>query len=281
MTKKTKKLGLALGGGGARGCAHVGVIKALEEAGIPIDYIAGTSIGAFIGGVYAGGDIHELENYLIKIKWKDVIKHLDPVIPRRGLLGGKKIVNLVERLIHYNDFKKTRLPFIAVATELASGKEIHLTKGKISDAIGASVAIPGIITPFKKGKQYLVDGGVVNPLPVNVVQKMGADIVIAVDLNHYFIKEKLNKRYRTPKNRLAKIFGSNWPNIFDVLESSLFLMEDKLSEKNLEIYKADVLIRPKLESTSIFDFHYAKRLIDEGYRVTKKQIPKIKRLLNS
>lgn len=276
---KRKKIGLALGGGGARGCAHLGAIKALEEAGIPIDYIAGTSIGAFVGGIYAGGDIHELESYLLKVKWKDIIKHLDPVIPRRGLLGGKKVVDLIEFLIHHNDFKKSRIPFTAVTTELASGKELHLKKGKISDAIRASIAIPGILTPFKKGKQYLIDGGVVNPLPVNVVKKMGADIIVAVDLNHYFIKEKLNKRYKTPKNKLAELLGSNWPNIIDVLENSLFLMEDKLSEKNLEIHKTDILVRPKLESTSIFDFHHAKRLIDEGYRSMKRQIPKIKKLL--
>ena len=275
-----KKLGLALGGGGARGCAHIGVIKALEEAGIKINYIAGTSIGAFVGGVYVCGDIKELEKYLLKVKWKDVLKHLDPVIPRKGLMAGKKVIKLNKKMLDHDDFKKAKIPFTAVATELATGEEMHINKGKISNAVRASVAIPGILTPFKKGRQYLLDGGVVNPLPINVVKKMGADIVIAVDLNHYFVKEKLNKRYRTPKNKLSKFFGASWPNIIDVLESSLFMMEDELSEKSLEIHKTDVLIRPKLGSTSIFDFHHAKKLISEGYKVTKAQIPKIKRLLN-
>ncbi len=276
-----KTLGLALGGGGARGCFHIGAIKALDEANITINYIAGTSIGAFIGGIYVAGDIHELENYLIKIKWRDVLKHFDPVLPRNGLFGGKKVMKLIKSLLHYDNFKKTKIPFIAVTTNLANGKEVHLSKGKISDAIRASIAIPGIITPFKKGKQYFVDGGVVNPLPINVVQKMGADIVIAIDLNHYFIREELNKRYKTPKGTLSKIFGSSWPNITNVLENSFFLMEDKLAEKNLEIYKADILVRPMLRPTSIFDFHHAKQLIDEGYEVTKKQILAIKKLLNT
>jgi NTE family protein len=281
MIKKQKTVGLALGGGGARGCAHVGVIKALQEAGIRIDCIAGTSIGAFVGGVFAAGNIDELEKYLLKIKWKDVVKYMDPVLPKQGLFGGEKVRTLADKMLTRHTFKNIKIPFIAVATDLETGKEAHLQTGKISEAIRASIAIPGIFTPFKKDGKYLLDGGLVNPVPVNVVRKMGADIVIAVDLNHHFFKEQLRSKesLKNSKNKIAEWFTPSWPNIIDVIAGSVFMMEDQLAEKNFMIHKPDILLRPRLESASIFDFHHAKKLIDEGYRITKNQIPAIKRLI--
>lgn len=282
MIKKSKKVGLALGGGGARGCAHVGVIKALIEAGIPIDYIAGTSIGAFVGGVFAAGDIDKLEKYLLKVRWKDVVKYMDPVLPKQGLFGGEKVRILADKMLINHTFDDTKIPFTAVATDLETGKEVHLKTGKISEAIRASIAIPGIFTPFKKDGKYLLDGGLVNPVPVNVVRKMGADMVIAVDLNHHFFKEQLRSKesIKNSKNKISEWFTPDWPNIIDVIAGSVFMMEDQLAEKNFVIDAPDILIRPKLEFARIFDFHHAKKLIDEGYRITKKQIPDIKKLLN-
>ncbi|MBU1017714.1 patatin-like phospholipase family protein [Patescibacteria group bacterium] len=279
--KKRKKVGLALGGGGARGCAHIGVIKALTEAGIPIDCIAGTSIGSFIGGIYVAGDIDELERYFLKIKWKDVVKHFDPVIPKKGFFEGGKICQLIDKLLKHKSFQKNRIPFRAVATDLFSGKEEILKNGSLTQAIRASVAIPGIFTPVKRGSTYLIDGGVVNPVPVNVVRNMGADIVIAVDLNHNFIKEKMatKRSYGKDKGRIYKWLAPTHPNIIDVIESSIYMMQDKLTEKNLLIHKPDFLIRPSLRSASIFDFHKAKGLIEEGYKKTRLQIPKIKKEL--
>lgn len=281
MKKRNKKIGLALGGGGARGCAHVGVIKALEEAGIPIDYIAGTSIGSFIGGIYVAGDIKELEEYLLRIKWKDVVGHFDPVVPKKGFFKGEKICKLIEKLLKHKTFRTNKIPFKAVATDLFTGKEVILKTGSITQAIRSSIAIPGIFTPTKKGGSYLIDGGVANPVPVNVARNMGADIVIAVDLNHNFIKEKMaaKRSYGRSKNKLYKWLTPTHPNIIDVIESSVYMMQDKLTEKNLLIHKPDFLIRPHLGSASVFDFHKAKRLIEEGYTRTRLQIPKIKKEL--
>ncbi|MFC1731712.1 patatin-like phospholipase family protein [candidate division KSB1 bacterium] len=284
MTKK-KKIGLALGGGGARGCSHIGVIKALEEAGIQIDCVAGTSIGSFIGGVYAAGDIKKLEKILLETTWKDVVKHFDPVLPTKGFFEGKKIVKLLKAILPNPNFKNARIPYAAVATDLTSGKEVVIKNGSIIKAIRASIAIPSIITPLKWKNRYLIDGGVVNPLPINVIQQMEADIVIAVDLNHSFVKEKkISKGSR--KNRKIPLSGKitswltpNYPNIIDVVENSIFVMQDQITQKNLLKFKPDFLIQPSLGSSGVFDFHKAKEMIEEGYKQGKKIIPKLKRLL--
>jgi NTE family protein len=156
---------------------------------------------------------------------------------------------------------------------------VHIKEGKAVDAIRASIAIPGIITPLKLKNRYLIDGGVTNPLPVNVVRKMGADIIIAVDLNHSFLKERRYSRRSYQKNALVKWFTPDRPNIIDVIESSIFVMQNQLTQKNLMVHKPDFLIQPNLGTTGIFDFHEAKRIIREGYDQTIKIIPKIRRLI--
>jgi len=265
-----------LGGGGARGCAHIGVINALQEAGIPISCIAGTSIGAAIGGIYAKGKLDELKSVLIKTRWQDVVKHFDPVIPKQGLFDGKNIIKLLKIILPNPYFKNIQIPFTVVATDLLTGKEIHIKDGNIVKAIRASVAIPGIITPYKLNNKYLIDGGVTNPLPANVVKNMGADIIIAVDLNHSFIKEKRYSGHSIKNNKLVQWLTPKHPNIIDVIESSLFMMQDQLTQKNLLICKPDFLIQPDLGTTGIFDFHEAKKLIKEGYDQTKKIIKLVK-----
>ena len=282
MPQKKLKVGLALGGGGARGCAHIGVIRALEEEGVRIHCIAGTSIGSFVGGIYAAGDIHALEDFLLKVKWKDVVRHLDPVLPKKGLFEGEKIRDLINRLLPEHDFGSTKIPYMAIATDLLSGEEVRITSGNMVDAIRASIAIPAVFTPFKKDDRYLIDGGVVNPLPVNAVREMGADIVIAVDLNHQFINEKLNSRrsYEAhEKNKWSGWLTPAYPNILDVVENSIFLMQDQITKKNLDTDAPDFIIRPNLESAGMFDFHKAKNLIEEGYRAMKVEMSKLKKLL--
>lgn len=276
-----KKIGLALGGGGARGCAHIGVIKALQEAGITIDFVAGTSIGAIMGAGLASGDMKGFEEYLNAVSWKDIVQYFDPTLPHRGLFKGNKAIALLEKLLTHHDFEDLRIPFIAVATDLETSKEVRLHSGNVIQAIRASIAIPGIFEPCKIDDQYLVDGGVVNPMPVNVVRDMGADIVIGVDLNYEFIQEKLHSKR---KKQLAKSKVYEWltperPNIFDVIESSIFIMQSQITEKNIALYKPDILIRPVLGSASLFDFYEAKKMIDEGYRQMKKELPKLEKLL--
>lgn len=183
------QVGLALGSGGARGWAHIGVIRALEDAGIAIDCVAGTSIGAFVGAIYAGGSLDDLEAFVREIEWRTIVSLLDVEFPTRGLLDGEKIYELISTHLLDTRLEDTRIPFACVATDLQSKQAVILNTGSMVDAVRASISIPGVFTPFKMGESYLVDGGVVNPVPVDVLQGMGADRVIAVNLNHPYSDE--------------------------------------------------------------------------------------------
>ncbi len=277
----TKTLGLALGGGGARGCAHIGVIQALEEANIEISYVAGTSIGSIIGGIYCNGNLNEFSDFLRGLNLIQIIKYLDLAKFGKGLMEGKRLEELLKKYITKSNFNKSKIPYSAVATNLFSGNEVVIKNGKVIDAIRASIAIPGIFSPAYIEGKYLVDGGVVNPLPVNVVKEMGADIILAVDLNYSFIQEKYNQKKKDKKSIWHKWFSSDKPNIIECIENSIFIMQDQITKKNLAKYPADFLIRPDLAEAKIFDFHRATAMIEEGYQQTKKMIREIKKTLNS
>jgi NTE family protein len=279
------KIGLALGSGSARGWAHIGVIRALEEANIKVDYIAGTSIGAFVGAFYSSGNLDYLEKFALGMDWKSIISFFDVGFPIRGLLDGEKIYQLVSKQFLKKKIEETKIPFCTVATDLIAGEEVVIKSGNIVDAVRASISLPGIFTPLKKDEKYLVDGGLVNPVPVDVVQKMGADITIAVDLNHDIVgkteladknnksikansgnekKDKItyvnnieaiqslkHKYHELEKSAIEKI--KNWtiisdePNIFDIIGNSINIMEHKITQINLEISKPDILIQPSLK----------------------------------
>jgi NTE family protein len=192
------------------------------------------------------------------------------------------VVKLLDRLISNKEFKNLEIPFTAVATNLETGEEVCLNRGKIIDAIRASIAIPGIFTPFKKGHRYLIDGGVVNPVPVDVVRQMGADVVVAVDLNHEFIKEKLRSRKRKhlERNNIVEWLTPDRPNIIDIIENSVFMMQNEITEKKMALNKPDILIRPELGSARLFDFHKAEDMIAEGFTCMERATPELKKILN-
>ena len=180
---KPRKLGLALGGGAARGWAHIGAIRALEEAGIRPDVVCGTSIGALVGAVYANGDLQWLEEWVSRLTWQSVLRLLD-IKFSGGLLGGKKVLDVFARQFNERTIPDLGKPFAAVATELDTGREVWLQEGSIVDAVRASIAIPGIFQPVFHDGAWLVDGGLANPVPVSVARAMRADCVIAIDLNN-------------------------------------------------------------------------------------------------
>lgn len=188
--KHRPKIGLALGSGSARGLAHVGVIRAIEDAGIQIDYIAGTSMGALIGAVHAAGKLDELENSFLGFDWKKTASFFDVVLPRSGLLDGAKVSELVRSHIHADNIETLPMMFAAVASDLISGEEVVICTGDIIEAVRASISVPGIFTPVRRNGQILVDGGLVNPVPVSAARTMGAEFVIAVDLNHQIVNGK-------------------------------------------------------------------------------------------
>ena len=170
------KVGLALGSGAARGWAHIGVIRALEEAGYKPDIIAGCSIGAFVGAACASGDLDMLEAWVGKLTWQDVLKLLDPSWAG-GLIKGEKLIDFFRQHFLDHDFSALAIPFACVATDLANGREVWLKEGSVAEAVRASIAMPGLFTPVERGDRLLVDGALVNPVPVSLCRSMGADVV--------------------------------------------------------------------------------------------------------
>ncbi|QGZ62925.1 patatin-like phospholipase family protein [Paraburkholderia acidisoli] len=181
--RRPRRVGLVLGGGAARGWAHIGAIRALEEAGIKPDVVCGTSIGALVGAVYANGDLDWLEDWVGKLTWQTVVRLLDLRFSG-GLLGGRKVIDLFAQQFNGRAIDDLKVPFAAVATELDTGREVWLREGGVVDAVRASIAIPGIFTPIWHDGVWLVDGGLSNPVPVSAARAMRADTVIAIDLNH-------------------------------------------------------------------------------------------------
>ena len=302
------KVGLALGSGSARGWAHIGVIRALAEAGIRVDYVAGTSVGALVGAVYASGEIDTLEEVVMQLDWKQIVYFFDVVLPKSGLIDGKKVSVFIGNNVKKINIEDLPFPFCAVSTDLNTGDEAVMRDGDIIEAVRASISVPGIFTPVKKNGTILVDGGLVNPVPVSVARNMGADFVIAVDLNHDIVSKKapvlshenmnsdkepvktlpeknkilnaLNKRVRAidipTLTQIREWAGMDdpLPNIFEVLVTSINIMETQITATNLKTDPPDILIQPNLGHLKFLEFNRAKEAIAEGYEEGRKQIKK-------
>lgn len=304
------KIGLALGSGSARGWAHIGVIRALKEEGIRVDYVAGTSIGAVVGAVYSAGKIDVLEEWVEHLRWRQILSFVDVILPHSGLIDGKKVANLIRKYVPVRNIEELDIPFSAVATNLLSGEEVILKHRDIIEAIRASISLPGIFTPVETNGIILVDGGLVNPLPVSVVRNMGADFVIAVDLNSDVIPEKpakkstdtghsklshikrklaegpassllmaLESRVKTPQIlKLAHI--QRWldkkstPDIFEILATSVRIMQAQITRLNLKTFPPDILIQPHVGHINLLGFNRAKETIEEGYKSAKIALKK-------
>jgi len=257
------KIGLALGGGGARGLAHIGVLKVLEEHGIKPDYMSGVSMGALIGAFYTTGvDLEELEKEAVNLtKAKAVKKFVDLNNPQKSILKGNKAHKYIKNWIGDSTFGSTKIPFRIIASDLASGEEVVLKRGSLADAVRASISVPGIFPPVKMNNRYLVDGGVLNSTPVNVLEKMGADIIIGVDL---IIKRKVE---------LEK------PSMMATLIQSYEVMRSYGTKVNIEkINKNAIVIKPHLRGTiDSFKFYNIKKFIESGEKATRTALPRIKK----
>jgi len=315
-TKQSVSIGLALGSGSARGWAHIGVIEALEENGIPIDFIAGSSIGAFVGAVYAAGDIKSLRDFALSMNWRMVLSYFDVVFPKSGFLDGKRVHDLFSMHTQARTFDDFQIPVKMIATDLNTGGQVILDSGNIIESIRASVSVPGVFTPVRRGKMLLVDGGLVNPIPVDVVRSMGAQVVIAVDLNTGLVRRQPDPKPQKEKSiaadtafdelqnskneMIAKLARSyigaekiirdkigSWfdrddpkPNILEVMGSSLGIVEEQIARINLALNPPDVLIQPRLGDIKMFDFDQAERSIAEGYQRTIDQMGNIQELID-
>ncbi|PLX76626.1 MAG: patatin [Azoarcus sp.] len=283
-------IGLALGSGAARGWAHLGVLRALEEEGIVPQVICGCSIGAFVGAAAAAGELGKLRRWADSLKWKDVIGLLD-VSLRSGLIKGEKLIQYFERNFTDRDFTDLPVRFACVATELFSGREIWLHSGSVSEAVRASIALPGLMTPVARDGRLLVDGGLVNPVPVSLCRAMGADIVIAVDLGSDMIGRAWRHTSAEPapeeeteaswSDRLLSRLGlggtglagnahgdggpeESLPSLVSVLNASINIMQVRISRSRLAGEPADVLISPRVGQLGLMDYHRAEEAIAEG-----------------
>jgi NTE family protein len=300
-----RKVVLALGSGAARGWAHIGVINALSEVGIRPDCVAGTSIGALVGAAYASGKIRSLEELARGLDWRKVVSFFDVVFPRSGLIDGRKIADSIREHVEPGNIEDLSLPFCAVSTDLVTSSEVVIQDGDVVEAVRASISVSGMFTPVKKGAMILVDGGLVNPVPVSVARRMGADYVIAVDLTHDLPRGSAKRAVPADSDgaphgekstsgsmgkgappagigeRIKSIDAlglaqlrqwmarESMPNIFEVLMASTNVMEKQIAELQLRAEPPDLLIRPRLGHLRFMDFHRADEAILEGYRAAK------------
>jgi NTE family protein len=253
-----RRVGLVLGGGAARGLAHVGVLKVLVGNNIPIHLIAGTSSGALLGALYAGGlDVNAIENAARRAGWNRLVRI---AITRRGAVSGESMEKLIEEAIGYREFATLRIPFAAVATDLRTGGRIILNEGSVSKAVHASSAIPGVFVPVRVGDRLLSDGMITDNVPVDVALQMGANFVIAVDV-------------------IPNVVLEHEPaNMVEVIERGLDIGV-RLASKEAKS-KADVLIEPVIKNFSPFSLNHAEELIRMGEEAAEKVLDSIRSKLN-
>ena len=268
---KKSKIGLALGSGGVKGLAHIGVIKVLQQNNIPISYLAGSSVGALISASYAAyQDIKKIEQVVWETNWRRALVLIDPAW-KSGLIGGRKVGKLIEDWFGDIDFSQLKIPLIIVATDLISGQEIHLKRGSLVKAIRASLAVPPVFKPVEYENYLLSDGGLSNPLPADVVREMGADIVIGVNLDGR--RSNGDNNYDFKRASLSKISIR-----------ALNIMRYNLAKNSLKA--VDVLIEPPVPEIGLvgwnkfFDRNKAAKIIKAGENATLKILPEIKKYFN-
>lgn len=286
-------ISLVLSGGAARGIAHIGVIEELEKQGFEIKSIAGNSMGAFIAAVYTMGKLQEYKDWIITLDKKDVFKLVDFTLSSQGFIKGDRVFNKMKTFIPDVNIEDLKIPFTAVAADITNMKEVVFTEGSLYDAIRASIAIPTVFTPAKKDNAILVDGGVVNPIPLNRVKRTKGDILIASYVNAdipvhktEILKEKHNnyytgykKKINEFKKKLHEIMPKNDHkklNYFKLINKSTSLLTHSLSVMNIEKYKPDLLINISRDSCGIFDFFKAEELVEIGRLAAIKSINKYK-----
>lgn len=300
MKHHRPRIGLALGSGSARGWSHIGVIRVLERAGISPEIVCGTSIGSLVGAAYAAGELDRLQHWVNELNWQTAVGLLDLKMGG-GLIEGSKLIDFFRSKFNDQGIEQLSKAFSCVATDLASGREIWLREGSVVDAVRASIALPGLLTPALQDGRLLVDGGLVNPVPVSLCRAMGADIVIAVDLNWDLIgrRNRISGEARTDMGAvlnskvnaiLARFRPSvqttdesqtdfEMPSMLDVMSTSINIMQVRITQSRLAGEPADAIIRPRLSDIALMDFHRGKIAIAEGERAAEFALPMIQELL--
>jgi NTE family protein len=263
MKNKKLKIGLALGSGGARGLSHIGVLKILEKNNIPIDLIAGSSMGALVGGFYSAGiSIENIEKIAVSTNWKKIVSLVDVSPSAIGFVEGEKVKKFIKENVGNKKFNECKIPFVAIATDIKNGESVILKEGEIGDAIRASISIPLLFKPIRLRGRLLADGGLSVPVPVSILKDMGADIVIAVNVNENYLNNTQIKK----------------DNIYNVTQNYIRILNKNLA--SLNVSKADIVINPDVRNTDWSHFIDGKRLIKVGENATVEVLEKIKNLIN-
>ena len=288
MATAKARIALALGSGSARGWAHIGVIRALEKAGVRPDIVCGTSIGALVGAAYAAGELDRLEGWVLKLNFGEVVGFMDVGLSG-GVLKGDRVMAAFRRHVNDRSIEALAMPFAAVATSLRTGAEVWLREGSMLDAVRASIALPGLFAPMRYQGDLLVDGGLCNPVPVSLARAMGANVVIAVDLG----SDVLGRRFRVAPDADAPArSGQKWmrelqaslralapgkpldelpmPSMADVLAACMDIVNVRIARSRMAGEPPEVVVAPRLAQLRLLDFHRAKEAIDEGQRAVER-----------
>ena len=300
MRLRKPRLGIALGSGSARGWAHIGVLRALEQAGIVPDVVSGTSIGALVGAAYASGRLDPLEEWVARIDWWEIIRYMDM---SRGGVEGERLMRAFGERVEDVPIETLPKPFGAVATDLLTGREVWFQNGSLLEAVRASIALPGLFSPVRFQERWLVDGGLVDPLPVSLCRALGAEQVIAVNLNGDIVGRRLPGRstHRPASNPLLARLSTGWqtvlgnlhdrlsppekeedepPSLFDVMAGSIHIMQDRITRARMAGDPPDVVLAPRLAHLGLMDFDRAGEGIAAGMDCVRLHLPLLRDALN-
>ena len=279
---------LVLSSGGARGVAHIGVIEELERQGFEIKSIAGSSMGALVGGIYASGNLQVYKDWMCNLDKKAVFNMVDFTLSANGLVKGNKVIKELKKIVPDENIENLPISFTAVATDIKNKKEVVFQKGSLFDAIRASISIPTVFKPYKLDGMILIDGGVVNPLPINRVKRRKDDIIIAVDVSAPYstINESSEKLSLKPENSELSYFSflmkkgfmflpkviDNQLNYCTLLSQCGSLMLQQISAMTIEMYNPDILIQIPINSYGPYHFYKSEEIIEAGAIATRKAL---------
>ncbi len=301
------RIGLALGSGAARGWSHIGILEALVEAGVEPDVVCGTSIGALVGAAYVTGNLPKLRQWAEGVSWRQVIGMADVGLAGGGLIDGKALIKFLRGLGIGGAIEDLAKPFAAVATDLATGREYWFQSGPVLDAVRASIAIPGLFSPVRHKGQWLLDGGLVNPVPVSLCRALGTDVTIAVNLNGDQLgrwrKDEPVAAAHPPERGTGDSFAQmlaqlpatlgdqitqiaprllaqrGAPGYFDVLAGAIDIMQDHITRARLAGEPPHVMLVPRLREIGLMDYHRATESIAAGRAAVEDALPAIRRCL--
>jgi NTE family protein len=298
--RRDATIGLALGSGSSRGWSHIGILRALAEIGIEPDLVCGSSVGAVVGASYAAGNLDRLEGWVTSLTRTDVARFLDLNLSLSGFVDAPRLRSFFSEYVCAEDVRIEELgrTLATVSTDLETGREIWFTEGSVLDAVWASISLPGLFPPIRNQGKWLVDGGLVNPVPVSVCRALGADIVIAVNLNgaivgkHFIHKVKgetdevpadslLSAVRKTVRSYSASFFGSNGtedavPGLFDAISGSINIVQDRITRSRMAGDPPDIILAPRLSHIGLMEFYRAREAIEEGRECVQRMLPEIR-----